>query len=92
MEEESTHEYDHDISSFEHTLFSYLHRLKLGSELFFISAVTKQSQKDDLLTNFPEFLDIFYRQPWEDEGIPRPAESLSAEFPYLKEKDIMKKY
>ncbi len=42
--------------------------------------------------NFPEFLDIFYRQPWEEEGVPRPAESLSAEFPYLKEKDIMKKY
>ena len=57
MEEESTYEYDHDISSIEHTLFSYLHRLKLGSELFFISAVTKESQKDDLLINFPEFLE-----------------------------------
>ncbi len=57
MEEESTYEYDHDISSFEHSLFSYLHRLKLGSELFFISAATKQSQKDDLLSNFPEFLE-----------------------------------
>jgi len=57
MEEESTYEYDHDISSLEHTLFSYLHRLKLGSELFFISAVTKESQKDDLLINFPEFLE-----------------------------------
>ena len=56
-EEESTYEYDHDISSIEHTLFSYLHRLKLGSELFFISAVTKESQKDDLLINFPEFLE-----------------------------------
>jgi len=57
MEEESTYEYDHDISSIEHTLFSYLHRLKLGSELFFISAVTKESRKDDLLINFPEFLE-----------------------------------
>ncbi len=57
MEEESTYEYDHDISSIEHTLFSYLHRLNLGSELFFISAVTKESQKDDLLINFPEFLE-----------------------------------
>jgi len=57
LEEESTYEYDHDISSIEHTLFSYLHRLNLGSELFFISAVTKESHKDDLLTNFPEFLE-----------------------------------
>ncbi|MFX0081465.1 MAG: ADP-ribosylation factor-like protein [Candidatus Hodarchaeota archaeon] len=57
MEEESTYEYDHDISSSEHTLFSYLHRYKLGSELFFISVVTKESHKDDLLTNFPEFLE-----------------------------------
>ena len=57
LEEESTYEYDHDISSIEHTLFSYLHRLKLGSELFFISAVTKESHKNDLLTNFPEFLE-----------------------------------
>ncbi len=57
MEEESTYEYDHDISSIEHKLFSYLHRLKLGSELFFISAVTKESHKNDLLTNFPEFLE-----------------------------------
>jgi len=57
LEEESTYEYDHDISSIEQTLFSYLHRLKLGSELFFISAVTKESHKNDLLTYFPEFLE-----------------------------------
>ncbi|MFW9940175.1 MAG: ADP-ribosylation factor-like protein [Candidatus Thorarchaeota archaeon] len=61
MEEESSYEYDHDIASIEHTLFSYLHRLKLGSELFFISAVTKESQKDDLLSNFPEFLEDLTR-------------------------------
>ncbi|MFX1376461.1 MAG: ADP-ribosylation factor-like protein [Promethearchaeota archaeon] len=57
MEEESTYEYDHDITSMDHVLFSYLHRLKLGPELFFISAVTKKDQKDKLLTNFPEYLE-----------------------------------
>lgn len=57
LEEESTYEYDHDIAAIEHTLFSYLHRLKLGSELFFISAVTKESHKNDLLKYFPEFLE-----------------------------------
>jgi small GTP-binding protein len=57
MEEESTYEYDHDISSSDQSLFSYLHRLKLGSELFFISAVTKKDKKDKLLAGFPEFLE-----------------------------------
>jgi hypothetical protein len=57
LEEESTYEYDHDIASIEHILFSYLHRLQLDSELFFISAVTKKSKKDELLNRFPEFLE-----------------------------------
>lgn len=57
MEEESTYEYDHDISSSDNVLFSYLHRLQLGSETFFISAVTKKDKKDKLLTGFPEFLE-----------------------------------
>ncbi|MFX0028272.1 MAG: ADP-ribosylation factor-like protein [Candidatus Hermodarchaeota archaeon] len=57
MEEESTYEYDHDISSVEQVLFSYLHRLNLGTEVFFISAVTKKDQKDKLLTDFPEYLE-----------------------------------
>ncbi len=43
--------------------------------------------------NFPEWLDVFYRMPWEETGVERPAESLSAEFPHLKEKkDISKRY
>ncbi|MHA1378957.1 MAG: hypothetical protein ACTSRG_11295 [Candidatus Helarchaeota archaeon] len=43
--------------------------------------------------NFPEWLYIFYRQSWEETGVQRPAESLTAEFPYLKEKkDTPKKY
>ncbi|MFX1279969.1 MAG: ADP-ribosylation factor-like protein [Promethearchaeota archaeon] len=57
MEEESTYEYDHDISSSDTALFSYLHRLQLGSEIFFISAVTKKDKKDKLLSGFPEFLE-----------------------------------
>lgn len=57
MEEESTYEYDHDISSSDTALFSYLHRLQLDSEIFFISAVTKKDKKDKLLSGFPEFLE-----------------------------------
>jgi small GTP-binding protein len=57
IEEESTYEYDHDLDHIDHVLFSYLHRLKLGSELFFISAVTKKDKKEKLLKLFPEFLE-----------------------------------
>ena len=41
---------------------------------------------------FPEFLDIFYRQPWEETGVPRPAETLTGEFTHLKNKDVTEKY
>ncbi|MBY8991980.1 MAG: 50S ribosome-binding GTPase [Candidatus Lokiarchaeota archaeon] len=57
LEEETTYEYDHDLDNVDHVLFSYLHRLKIGSELFFISAVTKKERKEKLLTLFPEFLE-----------------------------------
>ncbi|MHA2180003.1 MAG: ADP-ribosylation factor-like protein [Promethearchaeota archaeon] len=54
--EEETYEFDHDISSIEHTLFSYLHRLKVGKESFFVSVVTKEDQKENFLEKFPDFL------------------------------------
>ncbi len=54
MEEES-YEYNHDISSTEEKLFSYLHKLKIKTESFFISVVTKN--KEDLLDKFPDFLE-----------------------------------
>ncbi|MHA2283511.1 MAG: ADP-ribosylation factor-like protein [Promethearchaeota archaeon] len=54
--EEETYEFDHDISSIEHPLFSYLHRLKVGKEPFFVSVVTKEDQKEDFLEKFPDFL------------------------------------
>ncbi|MHA1932771.1 MAG: ADP-ribosylation factor-like protein [Promethearchaeota archaeon] len=54
--EEETYEFDHDISSIEHTLFSYLHRLKVGKEPFFVSVVTREDQKENFLEKFPDFL------------------------------------
>lgn len=54
MEEES-YEYNHDISSTEEKLFSYLHKLKIKTESFFISVVTKN--KEDFLDKFPDFLE-----------------------------------
>lgn len=54
--EEETYESDHDISSIEHKLFSYLHRLKVGSEFFFISVATKENQREEFLGKFPDFL------------------------------------
>jgi len=54
--EEETYEFDHDISSIEHKLFSYLHRLKVGKEPFFVSVATKENQKEDFLEKFPDLL------------------------------------
>jgi hypothetical protein len=54
--EEETYEFDHDISSIEHKLFSYLHRLKVGKEPFFVSVAIKENQKDDFLEKFPDLL------------------------------------
>ena len=55
--EEETYEADHDISIIEHKLFSYLHRLKIGQEPFFVSVATKDNQKEDFLEKFPDFLE-----------------------------------
>ena len=56
MEEES-YEFDHDISTIEQKLFSYLHRMKVGTESFFISVVARAGQKESFLEKFPDFLD-----------------------------------
>ena len=56
-EEKDSYEYDHDISTIEHTLFSYLHRLRLGTETFFISVVSRKTQKETFLENFPRFVE-----------------------------------
>jgi len=43
--------------------------------------------------NVPELVDLFLRQGWEKMGIHRPSETITEEYPYLKEKrDIPKKY
>ncbi len=43
--------------------------------------------------NVPELVDIFIRKGWEESGVIRPAETISEEYPYIKEKkDIPKKY
>ncbi|MFX1489340.1 MAG: ADP-ribosylation factor-like protein [Promethearchaeota archaeon] len=56
-EEKDSYEYDHDISTIEHNLFSYLHKLKVGTETFFISVVSKKNQRDIFLENFPKFVE-----------------------------------
>ena len=56
MEEES-YEFDYDISTIEQKLFSYLHRMKVGTESFFISVVARAGQKESFLEKFPDFLD-----------------------------------
>ena len=56
MQEESI-ETDHDFSSIEDKLLSYLHRIKISDESFYVSVVIKKNKKDSLIDKFPEFLE-----------------------------------
>ncbi|MHA1278872.1 MAG: hypothetical protein ACTSQ8_16905 [Candidatus Helarchaeota archaeon] len=43
--------------------------------------------------NVPELVDLFIHQSWENKGVIRPSETITEEYPYLKEKkDIPKKF
>ena len=48
---------DYNFSTIEGTILSYLHRLNIDRESFFVSAVIKEERKDDFLIKFPEFLE-----------------------------------
>lgn len=56
MEEEKI-EGNFDFTSTEGTLFSYLLRKKITNDIFFISVVTKEQQKEQFFEKFPDFLD-----------------------------------
>ncbi len=56
MEEEKI-EGNFDFTSTEGTLFSYLLRKKIKNDLFFVSAVLRDQQKEEFFKNFPNFLD-----------------------------------
>ena len=56
MEEEKI-EGNFDFTSTEGTLFSYLLRTKIKNDLFFISAVLRESEKEKFFKKFPDFLD-----------------------------------
>jgi len=55
--EEEKYTSDYNFSTIEGTLLSYLHRLNLEKESFFVSVVIKEKRKDDFLLKFPEFLE-----------------------------------
>ncbi|NVM04117.1 MAG: hypothetical protein HWN67_17430 [Candidatus Helarchaeota archaeon] len=43
--------------------------------------------------HFPEFVELFFRQGWEEKGLNLPSESISKTYPYLNEKnDVPKKF
>ncbi|MFX1327126.1 MAG: ADP-ribosylation factor-like protein [Promethearchaeota archaeon] len=56
MDEEKV-EGNFDFASTEGILFSYLLRMKIKNDLFFVSAVLKDIYKDNFFEKFPEFLD-----------------------------------
>jgi len=55
--EEEDYEDRIDFSTIDIKLVSYLHRLKIKKESFFISAVIKESQKESFMAQFPDFLE-----------------------------------
>ncbi len=55
--EEEKYTSDYNFSTIEGTLLSYLHRLNLEKESFFVSVVIKEKLKDDFLLKFPELLE-----------------------------------
>jgi small GTP-binding protein len=56
MDEEKI-EGNFDFTSSEGALFSYLLRKKIKTDMFFISAVLKEHQKEKFFEKFPDFLD-----------------------------------
>ncbi len=56
MEEEKI-EGNFDFTSTEGTLFSYLLRTKIKNDLFFVSAVLREPDKEKFFEKFPDFLD-----------------------------------
>ena len=55
--EEEKFESGYNFSVIEGKLLSYLHRLNLDRESFFVSAVIKEKRRDEFLLKFPEFLE-----------------------------------
>ena len=55
--DEEKYKSDYNFSTIEGKLLSYLHRLNLEKESFFISVVIKEKRKDDFLLKFPELLE-----------------------------------
>lgn len=55
--EEEKYEEDHNFSTIEGKLLSYLHKLILEKESFFVSVVIKETKKEKFLDKFPDFLE-----------------------------------
>ncbi len=48
---------NYNLSTIEGKILSYLQRINIEQESFFVSVVTKENQKDDFLEKFPDFLE-----------------------------------
>ena len=55
--EEENYSSDYSISTVEEKLLSHLHRVNLEKESFFVSIVIKETQKEGLMENLPDFLE-----------------------------------
>jgi len=48
---------NYNFSTIEGTLLSYLHRMNLKKESFFVSVVIREKQKEEFMEKFPDFLE-----------------------------------
>jgi len=55
--DEEKYEGNFDFTSTESQLFSYLLRKKINNDMFFVSAVLKEQEKENFFERFPEFLE-----------------------------------
>ncbi len=55
--DEEKYEGNFDFTSTEGPLFSYLLRKKINNDMFFVSAVLKEQDKENFFESFPEFLE-----------------------------------
>ena len=55
--QEEQYDTEHNFFSIENQLLSYLHKVKLGSESFFISVTIKEDLKEKLMNKFSDFLE-----------------------------------
>ena len=54
--QEEKYQSDYNFTSIENSLLSYLHKIEIGGEPFYISVLVQETEKETLLQNFSDFV------------------------------------